>query len=152
MDAGLSIRGLSAGFLATPVAGARLPSWPLVSETPDDLLDEAPLEAAVAALAERNAHHLAEMTEAEQADAVRHWRELALTVLTAARTAVGQAPDGAGPGRAVIVLEDAGEDEVAVHASFYPQLQPSGTNPDEVVATPAQATALQLLDALNPEQ
>ena len=30
--------------------------------TPEDLLAEAPLEAAVAALAERNHHHLAEMT------------------------------------------------------------------------------------------
>ena len=37
---------------------------------PDDLLGEAALQAAVAALAERNQHHLADMSEREQADAV----------------------------------------------------------------------------------
>ena len=115
---------------------------------PDDLLADAPIGAAVAALAERNAHHLAEMTEEERADAVMHWRDLAVTVLTAAGGAVGQEIDVVGPGRAVIVLEDSGEDEVAVHASFFPQLQQAGEN--EVVATPAQATALELLDNLSP--
>jgi hypothetical protein len=115
---------------------------------PDDLLADAPLGAAVAALAERNAHHLAQMTQEEQADAVMHWRELAITVLTAAGGAVGQELEAPGPGRAVIVLEDSGEDEVAVHASFFPQLQQAGEN--EVVATPAQATALELLDNLSP--
>ena len=115
---------------------------------PEDLLADAPLNASVAALAERNAHHLAQMTEAERSDAVMHWRELAITVLTAAGGAVGQELEAPGPGRAVIVLEDSGEDEVAVHASFYPQLQQAGEN--EVVATPAQATALEMLDNLSP--
>jgi hypothetical protein len=115
---------------------------------PDDLLADAPLGAAVAALAERNAHHLAQMTDEERADAVSHWRDLAITVLTAAGGAVGRDPQALGPGRAVIVLEDSGEDEVAVHASFFPQLQQAGEN--EVVATPAQATALELLDNLSP--
>ena len=94
---------------------------------PDDLLGETALRAAVAALAERNQHHLADMSEAEQADAVGHWRELAMTVLTAARTASGPEPgDGEGGGRAAIVLEDAGGDEITVHASFYPQLEDLG--------------------------
>ena len=91
---------------------------------PDDLLGEAALQAAVAALAERNQHHLADMSEREQADAVGHWRELAMTILTAARTASGPEPaEGESGGRAAIVLEDAGGDEITVHASFYPQLE-----------------------------
>src|SRR5215204_399564 len=107
---------------------------------PDDLLGEAALEAAVAALAERNQHHLADMSEREQSDAVGHWRELAMTVLTAARTAAGPPPrDGETGGRAAIVLEDAGGDEITVHASFYPQLEDLGGG--EVAAPPAQATA-----------
>src|SRR5829696_3654319 len=101
---------------------------------PDDLLGDAALQAAVDALAERNQHHLADMSEAEQADAVAHWRELAVTVLTAARTA---ADDG---------TLAAGDDEITVHASFYPQLEDLGGG--EVAATPAQATALELLEQL----
>jgi hypothetical protein len=113
---------------------------------PDDLLGEAALQAAVAALAERNQHHLADMSEREQADAVGHWRELAMTVLTAARTAAGSEPGEGEGGRAAIVLEDAGGDEITVHASFYPQLEDLGGG--EVAATPAQATALELLEQL----
>ena len=45
----------------------------------------------------------------------------------------------------MIVLEDAGEDEVAVHASFFPQLEDVG---GEVLVTPAQAAALELLEAM----
>jgi hypothetical protein len=116
---------------------------------PDDLLGEAALQAAVAALAERNQHHLADMSEAEQADAVGHWRELAMTVLTAARTAAGGTVEDEGGGRAAIVLEDAGGDEITVHASFYPQLEDLGGG--EVAATPAQATALELLEQLAGE-
>ena len=114
---------------------------------PDDLLGDAALQAAVDALAERNQHHLADMSERERADAVGHWRELAMTVLTAARTAagtpLGEADTG---GRAAIILEDAGGDEITVHASFYPQLEDLGGG--EVAATPAQATALELLEQL----
>ena len=115
---------------------------------PDDLLTDAALQAAVAALAERNQHHLADMSEEERRDAVAHWRDLAMTVLVAARTATtASAPGGddAG-GRAAIVLEDAGDDEITVHASFYPQLEDLGHG--EVAATPAQATALELLEQL----
>ena len=91
------------------------------------------------------------MSEREQADAVGHWRELAMTVLTAARTASGPEPaDGETGGRAAIVLEDAGGDEITVHASFYPQLEDLGGG--EVAATPAQATALELLEQLASDE
>ena len=127
--------------------GARAPYAQRMAFQPDDLLSEAALQAAVAALAERNQHHLADMNEAEQSDAVGHWRELAMTVLTAARTATGPGPaEGETGGRAAIVLEDAGGDEITVHASFYPQLEDLGGG--EVAATPAQATALELLEQL----
>jgi hypothetical protein len=45
----------------------------------------------------------------------------------------------------VIVFEDAGADEVAVHASFFPQLHDID---GEVMVTPAQAAALELLEAM----
>jgi hypothetical protein len=117
---------------------------------PDELLAEAPLTAAVAALAERNRHHLAQMTDEERADALAHWHDLAVAVLTAAGAALGgravDADNAKDPqGRAVIVLEDAGEDEVAVHASFFPQLEDVD---GEVLVTPAQAAALELLEAM----
>jgi hypothetical protein len=120
---------------------------------PDDLLGDAPLEAGVAALAERNHHHLEQMSSAEREEALAHWRELAIAVLTAAGTAVGTEP-GAGDearGRAMIVLEDVGEGEgeIAVHASFFPELQDLGGG--EVVVTPAQAAALELLDGLSDQ-
>ena len=123
-----------------------------MSESPD-LLGDAPLSAAIAALAERNRHHLDAMTEAERNDALHHWRELAVTVLTAATAALdSDAPNAEGemPGRAVIVLEDAGGDEVAVHASFFPQLEDLGGG--EVAATPAQATALELLNEMTGDE
>lgn len=116
--------------------------------SPDDLLAEAPLGAAVAALAERNRHHLSQMTEEERADALHHWHDLAVAVLTAAGAALGgieEEADRESGGRAVIVLEDAGGDEVAVHASFFPQLEDVG---GEVLVTPAQAAALELLEAM----
>jgi hypothetical protein len=116
--------------------------------SPDDLLADAPLGAAVAALAERNRHHLDQMTDAERNDALAHWHDLAVAVLTAAGAALGGDDgfaDGDPQGRAVIVLEDAGEDEVAVHASFFPQLEDVG---GEVLVTPAQAAALELLEAM----
>jgi hypothetical protein len=115
--------------------------------SPDDLLAQAPLGAAVAALAERNRHHLAQMTDEERADALSHWHDLAVAVLTAAGAALGGEDEAArdAGGRAVIVLEDAGEDEVAVHASFFPQLEDVD---GEVLVTPAQAAALELLEAM----
>jgi hypothetical protein len=122
-----------------------------VSHSPDDLLADAPLGAAVAALADRNRHHLAQMTEEERQDALAHWHDLAVAVLTAAGAALGgdSAPLGEAPGRAIIVLEDAGGDEVAVHASFFPQLEDRG---GEVMVTPAQAAALELLEAMTGEE
>jgi hypothetical protein len=120
--------------------------------TPEDLLAEAPLEAAVAALAERNHHHLAQMSPAERQDAISHWRQLAVAVLTAAGAALGDEPadePGEVPGRAVIVLEDSGPEEIAIHATFFPQLQDLGGG--EVGATPAQAAALELLEQISDE-
>jgi len=123
---------------------------------PDLLLSDAALDAGVGALANRNAHHLQSMAPEERADALRHWRALAVDVLTAARAtlaadalAEGQGEQAAAvptPGRAVIVLEDVGERDVAVHAAFHPELEELGN--DEVAGTPAQLTALALLDEL----
>jgi hypothetical protein len=117
--------------------------------SPDNLLADAPIAAAVAALAERNRHHLDQMTDAERNNALSHWHDLAVTVLSAAGAALGGEEeadgDGNGPGRAIIVLEDAGGDEVTVHASFFPQLEDLG---GEVLVTPAQAAALELLEAM----
>ena len=119
---------------------------------PDDLLAGPAVEAAVAALAERNHHHLEQMSDAERADALEHWRELAITVLTAARSAAGTT-DAADPtqphGRATIVLEDAGGQEVTVHATFWPEMQDLGDG--EIAATPAQVAALELLEQLTGE-
>ena len=116
------------------------------------------MDAAVAALAERNRHHLASMTAAERADAILHWRDLALAVLTAATGAIGtidselHAGSADGPGRAVIVFEDAGGDDVNIHASFYPELEDLGDG--QVAVTPAQAAALELLEEISgdPEE
>jgi hypothetical protein len=120
--------------------------------TPDDLLATAPLDAAVAALAERNHHHLAQMSQAERDDAIAHWRQLAVAVLTAAGAALGDdsaEEAGDGPGRAVIVLEDSGPEEIAIHATFFPQLEDLGGG--EVGATPAQVAALELLEQISDE-
>jgi hypothetical protein len=113
---------------------------------PDDLLAGPAVEAAVAALAERNHHHLEQMSGAERADALEHWRELAITVLTAARSATGVGTEDPGHGRATIVLEDAGGQEVTVHATFWPEMQDLGDG--EIAATPAQVAALELLEQL----
>jgi hypothetical protein len=122
-----------------------------VSTPPDDLLAEAPLEAAVAALAERNHHHLAQMSPEEREDAIAHWRQLAVTVLTAAGAALRDGGEnGDQAGRAVIVLEDSGPEEIAIHASFFPQLEDLGGG--EVGATPAQAAALELLEQLSEDE
>ena len=116
---------------------------------PDDLMGGPAVEAAVAALAERNRHHLEQMTEEESADAISHWRDLAMTVLAAARSATGDGSGDGGHGRATIVLEDAGGDEVTVHATFWPEVQDLGGG--EVAATPAQAAALELLQGMADE-
>ncbi len=113
---------------------------------PDDLLAGPAVEAAVAALAERNRHHVEQMAPGERDDALVHWRELAITVLTAARSATGDGDPADPHGRATIVLEDAGGEEVTVHATFWPEMQDLGGG--EVAATPAQIAALELLEQL----
>lgn len=114
---------------------------------PDDLLSDAAVNAAVGALAARNQHHLASMTPEEQQEALGHWRALAMDVLVAARAASGgeqPPPAEGGPGRAVIVLEDVGDEDVSVHVTFHPELEDLGG--DQVAGTPAQITAVALLE------
>lgn len=124
-----------------------------MAPTPEALLGDAPLQAAVSALAERNRHHLERMDDQERAEAVATWREIAMAVLVAAGAALDHPAEPAAPaaaaGRAVIVLEDSGPEEVAVHASFFPQLEDLGNG--QVGATPAQATALDLLDGITQD-
>jgi len=124
-----------------------------VQDDPAPLLCDAAVSAAVTALAERNRHHLASMTEAERSDAALHWRDLALAVLTAASAATDArqaAGDEFALGRAVVVLEDVGSDGVTVQASFHPELQDLGNG--EIAGTPAQIAALELLETLGGEE
>ena len=123
-----------------------------MSLDPETLLGSPAVEAGVAALAERNRHHYEAMDAQEREEAVAQWRELSLTVLSAARSTIGgpdsaPATEGAIPGRAIIVLEDAGGDDVSVHAAFHPELQELGDG--QVAGSPSQITALSLLDALS---
>jgi hypothetical protein len=118
----------------------------------DALLGTRAVEAGVVALAARNQHHLAAMAADEQTEAANHWRELAVEVLSAAREALsprGATPDE-GAGRAVIVLEDSGGEEVNVHVTFAPQLEelPDGS----IAGTPAQLAAMSLLEAISGEE
>jgi hypothetical protein len=91
------------------------------------------------------------MSPNERQDAIAHWRQLAVAVLTAAGATLQDGGDepGDGPGRAVIVLEDSGPEEIAIHATFFPQLQDLGGG--EVGATPAQAAALELLEQISDD-
>jgi hypothetical protein len=119
---------------------------------PDDMLSEAAVQAAVGALAARNQHHLAEMSPQEQQQAIAHWRTLAMDVLVAARAAGGSdapPPTEGGPGRAVIVLEDAGEEDVSVHVTFHPELEEIGG--DQIAGTPAQITAVAMIEQLSED-
>lgn len=122
---------------------------------PDLLLSDLALDAAVGALAERNRHHFESMSEVERAQAVQTWRELATDVLVAVRATLASeggeapAPTAAG-GRAIIVFEDAGDEDVSVHAAFHPELEEISAN--EIAGTPAQLTALSLLEQLAPEE
>jgi hypothetical protein len=117
----------------------------------DALLGTRAVEAGVAALASRNQHHLAGMAPDEQAEAANTWRELTVEVLSAARQALtpGSGAEVEGAGRAVIVLEDAGSDEVSVHVTFAPQLEEL---PDGAIAgTPAQLAAMSILESITAE-
>jgi hypothetical protein len=116
----------------------------------DALLGTRAVEAGVAALAGRNQHHLAGMAPEEQVDAANHWRELAVEVLSAAREALSGGtgvPEGAG--RAVIVLEDSGGEEVNVHVTFAPQLEEMSDG--SIAGTPAQLAAMSLLESIAGE-
>jgi hypothetical protein len=122
---------------------------PATIET-DALLGTRAVEAGVAALAGRNQHHLADMAAAEQVEAANHWRELVVEVLSAAREALSGGtgvPDGAG--RAVIVLEDSGGEEVNVHVTFAPQLEEMSDG--SIAGTPAQLAAMSLLESIAGE-
>ena len=113
----------------------------------DALLGTRAVEAAVSALAGRNRHHLASMTPEEQVEAANHWRELAVEVLSASREALtggGGIPQGSG--RAVIVLEDSGGEEVNVHVTFAPQLEE--LQDGSIAGTPAQLAAMSLLESI----
>jgi hypothetical protein len=111
------------------------------------LLGPTVIEAAVGALAQRNQHHFQEMDDAERTQALDTWRGLAGDVLAAAHQALfGGEPQ---PNRAILVFEDGGGEEIAVHASFTPQLQDLGDG--QVQGTPAQITALTLLEGLQAE-
>jgi hypothetical protein len=119
---------------------------PATIET-DALLGTRAVEAGVAALAGRNQHHLADMAAQEQVEAANHWRELAVEVLSAAREALSGGtgvPEGAG--RAVIVLEDSGGEEVNVHVTFAPQLEEMSDG--SIAGTPAQLAAMSLLESI----
>ena len=115
---------------------------------PDALLGTHAVEAGVGALVARNRHHLEEMQPDEQENALGHWREITVEVLSAARNALTNADaDGDDEvGRALIVFEDQGEDEVAVHVTFTPQLQE--LEDGSIAGTPAQITAMSLLDTM----
>ncbi|HEX5924097.1 MAG TPA: hypothetical protein VFY45_09710 [Baekduia sp.] len=122
---------------------------PATIET-DALLGTRAVEAGVAALAGRNQHHLAGMAADEQVEAANHWRELAVEVLSAAREALSGGtgvPEGAG--RAVIVLEDSGGEEVNVHVTFAPQLEEMSDG--SIAGTPAQLAAMSLLESIAGE-
>lgn len=116
----------------------------------DALLGTRAVEAGVAALAGRNQHHLAGMAPEEQVDAANHWRELAVEVLSAAREALsGGSGVPQGAGRAVIVLEDSGGEEVNVHVTFAPQLEEMSDG--SIAGTPAQLAAMSLLESIAGE-
>jgi hypothetical protein len=122
---------------------------PATIET-DALLGTRAVEAGVAALAGRNQHHLADMAADEQVEAANHWRELAVEVLSAVREALSGGtgvPEGAG--RAVIVLEDSGGEEVNVHVTFAPQLEEMSDG--SIAGTPAQLAAMSLLESIAGE-
>src|SRR5215218_8140528 len=123
---------------------------PATIET-DALLGTRAVEAGVAALAGRNQHHLAGMAAEEQVEAANHWRELAVEVLSAAREALsGGAGVPQGAGRAVIVLEDSGGEEVNVHVTFSPQLEEMADG--SIAGTLAQLAAMSLLESIAGEQ
>src|SRR3954468_7928580 len=105
------------------------------------LLGPTAIEAGVQALAQRNQHHFQGMSEQERAQAIETWRELTTDVLGAAHAVLFGGQEQ--PNRAIVIFEDGGGEDVAVHASFTPQLQDVGNG--QVAGTPAQITALSLL-------
>jgi hypothetical protein len=118
----------------------------------DQLLEQRSIAAGLEALARRNAHHLADMDDAEREDARRLWSEMVAEILGAVRDALGGSVQQDGPGRAVIILSDHPQQpgEVQAEAIFSPQIQetpgPDGEN--QVVATFAQVLGMQVADLL----
>jgi hypothetical protein len=114
----------------------------------DALLGGTAVEAGVQALAARNHNHLAAREPQEREEPTTHWRELTVEGLSAARAALAddQGPDVEGGGRAVIVFEDAGGEDVNVHVTFAPQLEELSDG--MLAGTPAQLAAMSLLEVM----
>ena len=118
----------------------------------DQLLEQRSVAAGVEALARRNAHHLADMDDAEREDARVLWSEMVAEILGSVRDALGGRVVQDGPGRAVIILSDHPQEpgEVQAEAIFSPQIEevpgPDGEN--QVVATFAQVLGMQVADLL----
>jgi hypothetical protein len=116
-----------------------------MDQVPTDIIvAEESVRAGVAALERIHGRHLADMSEAEQADARAHWREQVEEVLGAVRDAHTR-PLSGDRGRAVITFTDAGE-EIDVNVAFEPDLRelPNG----DVEGTPAQILAVSALEAI----
>jgi hypothetical protein len=126
-----------------------------VSFDPDLLVQPPAIDAGIAALANRNMHHLEQMGEDERQEAIEHWRALVMEVLSAARVAVAglpgepEAPPPEGLGRAVVVFEDVGDEGITANVSFTPDLEHLDNG--EVAGTPAQITALSMLQSLSED-
>jgi hypothetical protein len=122
-----------------------------VSIDPSLLIQQPAVDAGVSALAARNQHHLAGMTEEERRQALEHWHQLAIDVLGAARGALESPPGpdtpmAEGTGRAIIVFEDAADDGVVVNVRLEPEPEDLGNG--EFAATPAQVMAIDWLESM----
>jgi hypothetical protein len=111
----------------------------------DLILSEPSVHAGVGALERIHGRHLGGMSADEQAEARAHWREQVEQVLHAVHAVhAGALPPG--HGRAVIVLADAGTEDIEVSVAFDPDLRQ--LDDDEVEGTPAQILALTALSAV----
>jgi hypothetical protein len=118
----------------------------------DQLLEQRAVAAGLEALARRNAHHLADMDDAEREDARVLWSEMVAEILGSVRDALGGRVVQDGPGRAVIILSDHPEEpgEVQAEAIFSPQIEeaPGPDGETQVIATFAQVLGMQVADLL----
>jgi hypothetical protein len=118
-----------------------------MEQIPTDLiLSEESVRAGLAAMERIHGRHLGQMNPEEQEEARQHWRAQVEDILASVRDALGDGPEIADAGRAIITFLDSGEDQVEVGASFVPELRelPGG----EVEGTPAQLLALSALESL----